>query len=229
MQEPNSNKDIQQAPCYRVFTHFLQLALTFISTRPPFLILMHGVSGSGKSTVAAQVAEHFSAIRLRSDVERKRLFGLLPDISSDSIEEDIYCADATRKTFEHLAEASGRIIDSGSPCIVDATFLDSSVRKSFIERAEELEVPVLILSCSASEQCMINRLRHRGQNESDASEADIEIMRQQVNQLEPFSKYEQQYLVTVDSERPLGSSLWQQLEQFTAAAPAVAVAFEGRN
>ena len=229
MQEPNSNKNIQQAPCYPVFTRFLQLALTFISTRPPFLILMHGVSGSGKSTVAAQVAEHFSAIRLRSDVERKRLFGLLPDISSDSIEEDIYCADATRKTFEHLAEASGSIIDSGSPCVVDATFLDSSVRKIFIEQAEELEVPVLILSCSASQQCMINRLRHRGQNESDASEADIEIMHQQLNQLEPFSKDEQQYLVTVDSEKPLGSSFWQQLEQFTAAAPTVVVAFEGRN
>ncbi|MBE9540455.1 MAG: AAA family ATPase [Proteobacteria bacterium] len=226
MQESNSNKDIQQTPCYQVFTRFLQLGLSFISARPPFLVLMHGVSGSGKSTVAAQVAEHFSAIRLRSDVERKRLFALLPDSSSDSIEEDIYSADASRKTFEHLADASRRVIDSGSPCIVDATFLDSSVRKIFIDLAEELDVPAVILSCSVSEQCLINRLQHRGQNENDASEADIEIMRQQVKQLEPFSTYEQQYLVTIDSEQALDGTLWQQLAQITAAVPNVAAQLE---
>ena len=226
MQESVSNKDIAQTPCYQIFTRFLQLGLSFISDRPPFLVLMHGVSGSGKSTVAAQVAEHFSAIRLRSDVERKRLFGLLPDSSSDMIEEDIYSAEATERTFEHLAQASRLTINSGSPCVVDATFLHRSVRKTFIELAEELDVPIVILSCSASEQCLMQRLRHRGQNEKDASEADIEIMRQQVKQSEPFSTYEQQHLVTIDSEQPLDSALWQQLTQMTAATPNVAAELE---
>lgn len=214
MQEATStNSEVQQTAAYREFIRFVALALTYTEEKPRVLILMHGVSGSGKSTVAAKAAEHLGAIRLRSDVERKRLFGLLPDDSSESIETNIYSSTASKNTFEQLATLSRGVIDSGLPCIVDATFLKRSVRKTFIALAEEFGVPVIILDCIASEESMVRRVRQRSESGTDASEADIEIMQRQLRESEPFDTNEQRYVVNIDSEGPFDGKLVQQFIQ----------------
>lgn len=217
MREPTSNSEVQATAVYQDFTRFVKLAQSYTEDKPPFVALMHGVSGSGKSTVAARVAAHFGAIRLRSDVERKRLFGLSPDDTSQAIKADIYTAQASKSTFERLVALARGVIDAGLPCIVDATFLEQAARKPFIDLGRELDIPLVILDCIAARDIIVARLRHRTQRASDASEADIEIMQKQLSALEPFEANETQYVVTIDSEQPFdGTPIEQRLEQRAA-------------
>jgi tetratricopeptide (TPR) repeat protein len=100
---------------------------------------MHGVSGSGKSSCAARLAEELGAIRIRSDVERKRLHGYAADANSQSgIKSGIYTEDAGRRTYERLAEMAACIVDGGFIAIVDATFLEQVWRSRFQRLAEAL-------------------------------------------------------------------------------------------
>ena len=55
---------------------YADLAERYTRTSAPALIITHGLSGTGKSTVTQSLVEHVDAIRVRSDVERKRLHGL---------------------------------------------------------------------------------------------------------------------------------------------------------
>ena len=217
MRESTSNSELQATGAYQDFSRFVKLALSYTEDKPPFVALMHGVSGSGKSTIAAQVAERFGAIRLRSDVERKRLFGLSPDDSSEAIEADIYTAEASRNTFEQLASLCQGVIEAGLPCIVDATFLEQSGRRPFIELAGALDVAVIILDCIASANTLVTRLQYRTQHANDASEADVEIMQEQLSAAQAFDANETQYVVAIDSEQPFdGAPIEQQLQQGAA-------------
>ena len=210
MHEPLTRLDIKQTQAYRQFRGFVELALTYTQEKPQFLALMHGVAGSGKSTVARHVAEHFGAIRLRSDVERKRLFGLLPDDSSDTIQNDIYTTQATAQTFEHLRALGRDIVHAGLPCIIDATFLKRATRRIFVELAQELDIPLLILECIAPADIMAQRVSARTEAGRDASEAGIEIMQQQLRDLEPFVAAEREFVLTIDTQKPFEGSLVDQ-------------------
>ena len=216
MQEPITHADIGQTAAYGQFQGYLALALTYTKQKPPFLALMHGVSGSGKSTVAMHMAEHFDAIRLRSDVERKRLFGLQPDDSSEAIADNIYSSAASRKTFERLATLCRDVIQAGLPCIVDATFLHRKTREEFIALAGEHGIPALIADCVASQSCIRERLRQRTREKKDASEADIDIMQKQLADAQAFDSSEQPYVVSIDSEKPFNGELITQYLQETS-------------
>ena len=214
LREPVASVEIQQTPAYQAFSRYVALALKYTAKNPPFMALMHGIAGSGKSTIAAHAAEQFGAIRLRSDVERKRLFGLQPDDSSDAIQANIYSMAASENTFDQLTRLSREVIQSGLPCIVDATFLHRKVRKKFIALAEALGIPVLIMDCIASQSCIDERLRQRTRKKNDASEADIDIMRQQLADAQAFDSSEQPYVVSIDSEKPFnGEPITQYLQE----------------
>ena len=101
---------------YRQFT---KLAEGFIKDKPLRLIITHGFSGSGKSTVAGLLAEKIGAIQIRSDVERKRLFGYSAQASTES---GIYSDDASSMTYKRLVELAESILNVGYSVIIDAAF-----------------------------------------------------------------------------------------------------------
>ena len=207
IREPVSRENLRASAAYASFRQFLLLARSFTEPKAPFIAMMHGVAGTGKSTVAARVAAQFGALRLRSDVERKRLFGLSPDDSSDALEENIYTPRATRDTYQHLQDLCRGIVMEGFPCIVDATFLQRSVRDVFLAMGEDLDVPVLILDCRASAACIAERLQLREQQQDDASEAGVDVMQLQLTQSEPFTPREAQSVLAIDTEQAFDASL----------------------
>ena len=90
----------QQAEAEKNFFDYLQLALSYVRPAKPQLIIMRGMSASGKSTVSRSLSEQLGAIRIRSDVERKRLFGLKPENDAQAaVGEGIYTAEATHRTY----------------------------------------------------------------------------------------------------------------------------------
>jgi aminoglycoside phosphotransferase family enzyme/predicted kinase len=167
------------------------------------LLITHGVSGTGKSTLARQLLVSGNAIRVRSDVERKRLFGM------DALERpagertDIYTSDATRRTFERLLWCSRIALQAGYPVIVDAAFLQRDERQAFQMLAAELRVPFAILHCQARKSELRQRVLARNAGGQDASDADVAVLEQQLLFEEPLDADERAFMLDVATDEPV--------------------------
>ncbi len=166
----------------------------------PRLMITHGFSGSGKSSVARQLLCAAGAVRVRSDVERKRLFGLAPLERSAAAGLDIYGAEATRRTFERLRACARDALLAGYPAIVDAAFLRSAERRSFEALATELRVPYSILDCSATTATLRRRVTERDAAGADASEAGLAVLERQLATHDPLDAQERRAAIEVSTE-----------------------------
>ncbi|TAL95137.1 MAG: hypothetical protein EPN69_02530 [Rhodanobacter sp.] len=176
--------------------HYLTLAHDIARAEKPALILMHGFSGAGKSRVAAALTEAHGAIRLRSDVERKRLFGLDASARSHSdLNAGIYNRESGTKTYARLAELAQTILTAGYPAIVDAAFLARWQREPMRELADRLGAPLRIVDCTADSDTLRERVSARAARGDDASEATLEVLERQMTSHEPFTTAEQAQVV----------------------------------
>ncbi|MFU8878241.1 MAG: AAA family ATPase [Wenzhouxiangellaceae bacterium] len=156
----------------------------------PGLFLTMGVSGSGKSWLAERLVEHCGLIRIRSDIERKRLFGLARDEQSESgLDAGLYTAEATERTYRHLADTARKLIRAGFPVLVDATFLKRNQREPFLELARSLQVPFGLIECRADESTLRQRINDRARAGNDPSEADLEVLEKQLDNVEPPDEF----------------------------------------
>jgi len=165
---------------------FIQLARHFKRPPAPGLVLMHGVSGSGKTRLAGGLMERLCAVRLRADVERKRLFGLAALESSTHIAGGIYSREAGEKTRNRLLGLTSRLLDDGFVVIVDATFIRRDWRAPF----ESLGMPWCLVSPEADTPTLRTRLRNRNKSGSDASEADESVLDAQLAHNQPLTAEE---------------------------------------
>lgn len=194
----------QKQQLQQEYDSYLALAEAYIRQQPTCLYITHGVSGSGKTTVARFVAGKLGAIHVRSDVERKRLFNLDPSADSASLlDGGIYSAEATERTFSRLEDIAIKMIASGYSVIVDATFLRQAMRQRFRNLAEKLSVPFAILDCAIDEQTARDRVQARLAAGNDASEADLHVLEQQLANQDFLSPQEQKYVVMIDMGKPL--------------------------
>jgi aminoglycoside phosphotransferase family enzyme/predicted kinase len=169
------------------FDEYLRLAASLAAPRPPALVLTCGLSGSGKTTVAQSALEALGAIRVRSDIERKRLHGLAADARTGSAPDaGLYAANSTRATYERLAELARAMLPSGFPVIVDATFLRRAERQAFGDLARAAGARFLILACEAPPAVLRERTLARARQGSDASEATLEVLERQIAGREPL-------------------------------------------
>lgn len=167
------------------------------------LLITHGLSGSGKSTVARQLLALAGAIRLRSDVERKRLFGLAALQRSVEQAVDIYTPEASQRTFDQLKEYARAALQAGYPVIVDAAFLRSAERRAFQALAAELRVPFAILHCRANEANLRQRVSARSSVGDDASEANVSVLEHQLTRHEPLDSDERAVVLEVITDEPV--------------------------
>lgn len=179
--------------------HRIELAEALAQPGHPLLAITCGVSGSGKTHLSQIALERIGAVRIRSDVERKRLHGLKPAEQSGSAPDaGIYGEDASERTFARLAALARIAIDAGWPVIVDATFLLHERRRQFADLAAAAAVPFVILHCRADAALLEARIAQRKAIASDASEAGIEILRRQQQHAEPLDSAEQRAALLID-------------------------------
>ena len=187
---------------HELLESYLALATQQTAPGTPAIILMQGVSGSGKSFVARELVSLLGAIQIRSDVERKRLLGQWPVSTSSWIPETIaYSKETTLRTYKQLQELARSIVQSGNTAIIDASFLDHSNRASFMALAGDLRVPFVIVACQAPQRILEKRVEDRQTMGQDASDADVEILRQQVNSQVPLSDAELGLTISLDTSR----------------------------
>ncbi|PLX61508.1 AAA family ATPase [Sedimenticola selenatireducens] len=183
------------------FSSYLQLALRYTGEGGGGLIITHGLSGSGKSTQTMSCIERLPAVRVRSDVERRRLAGIEGSRSSGSaLGGGIYATNFSARTYERLQQLAEAIIQSGRVAIVDATFLRQADRQRFRKLAADLDVPFLMLDFRVAEAVLRQRIRQRQQQGSDPSEATLNVLEQQLATAEPLSEDELKYVVAVESD-----------------------------
>jgi len=161
---------------------------------PPTLVITCGLSGSGKTTASSArlldptQAAAGSIVRLRSDVERKRLFGLAPQDSSNSaLDGGIYTADATTRTYARLHSLALDLLAAGWPVIVDAAFLRREERAAFRALAAGLGAGFGILATAAPAEELRRRLMARS---GDASEATVAVLEKQLEWFESLDEDE---------------------------------------
>ena len=181
--------------------NYLQLALTYTHKIKPFIIITHGMSASGKSTISQPLLEKLGAIRIRADVERKRLFNIKAEQnSSANIQQGIYTKQATHETYSKLLELTQRIIDAGLPVIVDATFSTIEQRTLFKKIASQKQVRFIILNFITSEETLKQRIRNRTK---DVSDADITVLENQIKNWHPIEQNEEKYSFSINTEEQL--------------------------
>jgi hypothetical protein len=193
---------------------YANLAGRYTQPPPPALIITHGLSGSGKTWLSQQLLEALDAVRVRSDIERKRLHGLAPGARSGSgIDSGIYAPDASRHTYAHLAELAATILRAGYTVIVDAAFLKHSQRDQLHAVANELRVPFVIFDIRTPENILRQRLRQRATQQHEVSEAGLAVLDHQLATRESLADAEQRHVLGVDGAAPDMPCLERQLRE----------------
>ena len=180
--------------------HHVRLAYRFTLPVQPTLWITHGVSGSGKTTGSEVVVQQHGAFRLRSDLERKRHFGIDPWTDSSHAAEKLYSEAATRATYGRLRQIAGKILQGGDSVIVDATFLKADQRASFRQLADCLGVAFAILDFSADRETLRKRIVTRMARGDDVSDADLSVLESQLESQQPLTAEERTYIVFPPAE-----------------------------
>lgn len=179
------------------FESYLELATAYTRQPAPQLFIMRGVSASGKTTVSQNLVDELGAIRIRSDIERKRLFNIaLADSASGEIDTGIYSARASQQTYTKLAELASQIICAGYDVIVDAAFLKHEQREPFQLLAERLGISYTIMEVTASAEVLRQRIIKR---RHDVSDAGLAVLEHQLSNWQPLHEDEMCALISVNN------------------------------
>ncbi|MEA3240632.1 MAG: AAA family ATPase, partial [Pseudomonadota bacterium] len=164
--------------------HF-QLATIYTYGFLPSLILLSGISGSGKSYLAGGLSAMSGFSSLRSDQVRKELQGLnASEHRPDDFESGLYSPEMIRKTYQELVRQADTKLAAGEGVIIDATCLKVWQRQLFYEMAAKWELPVYVVSCEAPLEVIEKWLRQREDEADNISDATLRIARQQLENRE---------------------------------------------
>lgn len=180
---------------------YLATAQRLVATDDARLLITYGPSGSGKSVVSQHLLQAAGAIRLRSDVERQRLFARQAR-GAPLPQAELYSAPASRRTYARLRRLAHVLLGAGYRVIVDATFLQPHERDAFARLAQRLAVPWSILHCHAPADVLRERVRWRHARGDDASQADVAVLERQLRQADALRAHEVRASIAVDTAQP---------------------------
>ena len=193
------------------YERHLGLALSHLAPPRRALIITHGFSGSGKTTLTQHLLEAIGAVRIRSDVERKRLSGIPATVRTDSaIAGGLYRAELNERTYAHLRAGAQAVIAAGYLAIVDAAFLQREQRQVFREQARRQRVAFAILTFDAPPAELQARIARRQSSGEDASEADNSVLAHQLTTAEVLTADELPEEVRYDTVSPPAIATSQQ-------------------
>lgn len=158
---------------------YLDLAQRCLEPGAPVFVAVGGLSGSGKSTLAQGLAPIIGrvpgAVTLRSDVLRKRLFGVAPETALDA---QAYTSEMSQKVYRRLQDDAASLLAAGQSVIVDAVFARGEERAAIEAVTRNAGVPATFIWLDAPSGTLQSRAEART---CDASDADAAVVRQQLS------------------------------------------------
>jgi aminoglycoside phosphotransferase family enzyme/predicted kinase len=157
---------------------YLERAFVYLNPPPARLVAIGGVSGTGKSTLARQLAPGLGAapgaVILRSDVIRKQMYGIALD---ERLPAEGYQKEVSGRVYGALMERAAALVGAGHAAIVDAVFLDPAERAQIEQVAADAGVTFQGLWLTAPQHVLMRRVRAR---RGDASDATPDVLTQQL-------------------------------------------------
>ncbi len=200
LNDPTIPDDVKAKATQTASSYYRQ-AWGYTQARSGALIVMSGLSGSGKSTVARQIARQQRAIHLRSDAIRKHLAGMPLEAKGGP---ELYTPEMTQKTYDRLLNLGLVLAQQGFTVILDAKYDRQALRQAAIDQAQFHHLPLQILHCTAPHDVLHQRLTQRT---GDISDATANLLPQQ--SLEPFTATEQGFVKTIDTTQEINAQLSQ--------------------
>lgn len=187
MREAQGVRDAHALPA----ADYLSLALRLTRQWDPRLLITHGLPGSGKSFVSQRVATACGAIRVRSDVERRRMLGSgrYSEVDSSAV-------------YARLRSVAMSALEAGYPVVVDAACLQRGQRDALRAVAAAAKAPFAILDCTARDELLRQRVAARSAAGTDASEADTSVLDLLRVRHMPLRPDELERTIRVDTEQP---------------------------
>jgi uncharacterized protein len=184
-------------------SHYYRLAWQYTQSKPGKLLMMSGLSGSGKSTVARQIAQQSGAIHIRSDAVRKHLAGISIHQRGDDgggYSSGIYTPEMTQRTYDRLLELGVLLAEQGFTVILDAKYDRQILRQEVIVAAQQAHLPLQIVQCVAPAPVLRDRLHQRT---GDITDATAEMLEAQLEGNEPLTAVEKAIATILHTEQPL--------------------------
>jgi aminoglycoside phosphotransferase family enzyme/predicted kinase len=210
----------QKALAARDAQRYFELAHAYATQPAPnVLIVMIGVTGSGKSFLANALAAHIGAVVLSSDVTRKRLLGVDPsERHHDELDVGVYDPEVTERTYATLMEHARPWLEQEKSVILDATFLMRKQRAHALALAAETNAQFLAIECDVDDQTALERLQLRQGDKTAVSDGRWEIYEMQQGRREPVDDLPAGAHAAVDSADPLQRQIAHVLEHLANAA-----------
>lgn len=184
-------------PEYRTYIECAQRMLT---PDRPLLVLTCGISGSGKTWLARQLATRLHAVHVCSDIERKRIGNVAGRQGSHAAPgRGLYSAQASREVYDRLGVCAAAALAGGYPVIVDATFHRRADRARLHALGLQYGAAVRVVFCHAPREVLQQRISARRQSGVDASEADLPVLEWQAKRFEPISPEENLAVIDADT------------------------------
>jgi uncharacterized protein len=179
--------------------------------RRPCLVLLAGLPGTGKSTLARGLGERAWFTIIRSDLVRKELAGRIKRGSSPAAcDEDLYTPEWDKRTYTECLRRAEEAVFQAGRVLVDASFRAEANRGLFLDAALRMGAAACVLLCQADPEVVRRRLDQR---RNDASDADWQIYQHAARTWEPIGRTTLPLTHTIDS----GGTLSHSLEQALAA------------
>lgn len=188
---------------------YYTLAWRYTQRQPGRLILMSGLSGSGKSTVAQKLARLIGAIHIRSDAVRKHLGGIPLQQRGDN---SLYTPEMTQKTYERLCRLGSQLAKLGYTLILDAKYDRITTRQAVLNQAKAADIPVSILVCEAPISILRQRLQKRT---GDIADATVELLTSQQATAERLNHGENMLATYLDTSTDIEKKIQTIAAQFS--------------
>ncbi|OGQ25242.1 MAG: hypothetical protein A3C54_07245 [Deltaproteobacteria bacterium RIFCSPHIGHO2_02_FULL_60_17] len=179
----------------------------------PFLIVVCGLTGSGKSALARELTRRLGVRTIGSDATRKALAGITGGQGGIAYEEGIYHPAVTQRTYAKMAEEAEKLLIRRQGVVLDGTFLRSAQREAIARLAAKHRAPLAVIHCQSADGIVEERLKRRAAEGQDLSDGRWEIYLKQKAAQEPFEEVSRNAYLALDTEADV-SELRKQVEPF---------------